>query len=200
MAAENFVKSVVEHFGRLDVLVNNTDCFRPTSAHNINSFDDYRLTISNNCDVAVKASLTAIDHLKKTKGNIIFISSVASTKPYPESYAYGMSKAAISLLAKSLAIDLAPHVRVNTISPNQILGSQCKSSGLTCDNIEQVMSASTLIHQTSHHDDVANAVLFLISDEAAFINGHEMFVDGGHLITPSNYNVSSVIRAQMKRS
>lgn len=177
-------------------MVNNTDVFERTPGTDSQSYETFKQVTKVNCDMAIEITLAAVEHLKKSKGVIIFVSSVSSTKPSPGAYAYCMSKASIGMFARCLAIDLAPDVRVNIVSHNMTLEHQCKALKLNDKDTEEIVKDSTLIkkYNESVTSDVGNAILFLASDEAAFINGHEMIVDGGHLIKPSSFNVAQVVR------
>lgn len=192
------VKKTIEHFGRLDVLVNNAGIFTKTSSLQPSSYDSYRQVMNINIDSTVKATLEAVEHIKKVNGNIVFVSSVASIKATDSCYAYAMSKAAMSIFSKSLAIDLAPNVRVNTVSPGPVLTPIFDRVGLNAQMVESIMGVSTLQNRVGQSDEIAKTIAFLISDDASFINGHEMFVDGGYLLKPSNFNVSQQLIAAKK--
>lgn len=191
------VEKTVEHFGRLDILVNNAGIFTRSCGDDPKTYEVYREVMSINTDATVQASLAAVEHLKKTKGSMIFVSSVASTKASEKGYAYCMSKAAMSMFAKCLAIDLAPDVRVNIVSPGPVLTPIFERIGLNSEQVQSMMNVTTLQNRVGHPDEIASTIAFLASEEAAFVNGHEMFVDGGYLLKPSSYAVSTqVIQAK----
>lgn len=180
------VEETVKHFGKLDVLVNNAGIFIKTPATDPNTYEAYRNCLTINTDTTVKCTLAAVKHLEATKGNIIFVSSIASMKPFESAYAYGMSKAAMSQFARCLALDLAPNIRVNIVSPGPVLTPIFARVGLTTEKmVESVFSDTTLCQRIGKPEEIASAIAYLISDEAAFVNGHEMVIDGGSLIKPS---------------
>lgn len=179
------VKETIAHFGRLDVLVNNAGIFVRTPSTDPTSYDTYRQLMTINTDTTVKCTLAAIEHLRKTKGTIVFVSSVASIKPSPVGYAYCMSKASMSSFAKCLAIDVAPDIRVNIVSPGPVSTPIFERIGLKDEQVRKVMATTTLQERVGESDEIANAIAFLISDDARFVNGHEMFIDGGYLIKPT---------------
>lgn len=189
------VKKTIENFGRLDVLVNNAGIFIRSAVDDPKAFEAYREVMTINTDATVNASLAAMEELKRTKGSMLFVSSVASTKPSEKGYAYCMSKAAMSMFAKCLAIELAPHVRVNIVSPGPVLTPIFDRIGLTQQMVEIGMSATTLRGSVGTSDEIANTIYFLASDEASFVNGHEMVVDGGYLVKPSSNSASQRILA-----
>lgn len=187
------VKKTIEHFGRLDALINNAGIFIRSCGNDPSTYDAYREVMAINTDATVKATLAAVEELKRVKGTLIFVSSVASIKSSEKGYAYCMSKAAMSSFAKCLAIDLAPHVRVNIVSPGPVLTPIFDRVGLSKQMVEVGMSVTTLQERIGQSEEIANTIAFLISDEASFVNGHEMFVDGGYLLKPSNYSASQRI-------
>lgn len=175
------VTKTIEHFGRLDVLVNNAGIFTRTPA-DPKSYETYKQVMTINTDATVRASLAAVEHLKKSKGNLIFVSSVASTKASENGFAYCMSKASMSIFAKCLAIDLAPDVRVNIVSPGPVLTPIFERIGLNDELVQSLMDQTTLLNRVGKSEEIASTIAFLISDDASFVNGHEMFIDGGYLL------------------
>lgn len=178
------VQKTVEHFGKLDVLVNNVGVYKKTYAADKASFQDYKLTMDVNCDSIVKTTMEAIPHLEKTNGNIVFTSSIASVRPSYKSYAYRMSKAAISAYAKSLAVDVAPKIRVNIVSPGPVATPLFQTVGISEENMRRDSAAKTLLNRVGEGDEIAKAIFYLASDEASFVNGAELFVDGGYICKP----------------
>lgn len=192
------VKKAVEHFGRLDVLVNNAGIFVKSPGYDPKSYDTYRQVMTVNTDASVRASLAAAEHLKKTNGNMVFVSSVASVKTSDLGYAYCMSKAAMSMFAKSLAVDLAPNVRVNIVSPGPVLTPIFERVGLSPELVKSLMDVTTLQNRIGTSEEIAKSIAFLVSDDASFVNGHEMFVDGGYLLKPSSHSASQQIIKRMQ--
>lgn len=187
------VKKTIEHFGRLDVLVNNAGIFIKSSGDDPNTYDSYRQVMAINTDATVRTTLAGVEHLKKSNGNLIFVSSVASIKPSERGYAYCMSKAAMSIFAKCLAIDLAPNVRVNIVSPGPVQTPIFGRVGLTAEMVRALMSNTTLQNRIGESEEIASTIYFLISEGASFVNGHELFVDGGYLLKPSMSTASQQI-------
>ena len=187
------VKKTIDHFGRLDVLVNNAGIFVRTIGDDPTTYEMYRQTLTINTDATVSATLAAVGELKKNKGQLIFVSSVASIKPSERGYAYCMSKAAMSMFAKCLAVDLAPDVRVNVVSPGPVDTTIFERVGLTSQMARQVMKSTTLQERIGEPEEIAKTIYFLISDGGSFIHGHELFIDGGYLIKPSISSASRQI-------
>lgn len=189
------VEKTIEHFGRLDALINNAGIFVKSDVTSTTAYDDYREVMTVNIDATMKATLAAVGELRKAKGNLIFVSSVASVKPSERGYAYCMSKAAMSSFAKCLAIDLAPDVRVNICSPGPVVTPIFERIGFTEDMAKKFMATSTLQNRLGEVEEIANSIYFLMSDENAFMHGHELFIDGGYLIKPSSTTVASQVIA-----
>lgn len=186
--AENgsiIVQKTVSHFGRLDVLVNNVGVYNPTNAADKSSLGIYKNIMTINCDSVVQTSMEAIPHLEKTGGNIVFVSSVASVKPTGNGYAYRMSKAALSSYAKCLAIDVAPKIRVNIVSPGPVETPLFERLGVSKEQLQATVGPATLLGRAGKSEEIAETIFHLSSDQASFINGAEIFVDGGYLCKPS---------------
>lgn len=182
--AENLVSKTVDHFGKLDVLVNNAGVWTKTHAAQMASFSTYKSTMAINCDAVVKITLAAVSHLEKTDGNIVFTSSIASTRPSYSSYAYRMSKAAVTAFAKSLAVDVAPKIRVNIVSPGPVSTPLFQKAGIRDEDLRKKSGEKTLLGRVGETEEVAKAIFYLASEEASFVNGAELFVDGGYLCKP----------------
>lgn len=181
------VELTVAKLGRLDLLVNNAGIFEKTPGYEATSYEAYKQVLAINLDATVAASLAAVEPLKASKGSMIFVSSVASVKPASHGYAYCVSKAGMSMLAKCLAVDLAEdNIRVNIVSPGPVLTPIFERVGLTDQMVESIMNPTTLPGRIGKPEEIASAIGYLASAEAAFVSGHEMFVDGGYLIKPAN--------------
>lgn len=137
-----------------------------------------------NVDSVVQTTMEAIPHLEKTGGNIVFVSSVAAVKPTANGYAYRMSKAAISSYAKCLAVDVAPKIRVNIVSPGPVATPLFDKIGINRETLQAKTGPGTLLGRVGESDEIANAIYYLSSNDASFVNGAELFIDGGYLCKP----------------
>lgn len=166
----------------IDLLVNNAGVFHYVS-HEDTTLDVWRQTLDVNLTGAylvtwaVKQSM-----IERGFGRIVNIASIAGLRPRPMSIAYAASKAGLLGLTKSLAEALAPHnVRVNAIAPG-LIDTEILS-GVSQDRIDTIVQ-STPLGRIGHGDDIANAVLFLLSEESSFMTGQTLVVCGGRVMLP----------------
>ena len=113
---------------------------------------------------------------QQTGGSILFMSSVTGHQAHKDLAAYGMTKAALEMLAKNLVLELSPyHITVNTVAP----GATLTERTLEDADYKATWSRITPMGRPATVEDVANAVLFLVSPEAGHITGQNIIVDGG---------------------
>lgn len=183
---KDLMKAAAERFGRIDILVNNAGVTRNRPFSEMNDEDwDFVLGVDLKgaffCVQAVAGYM-----IKQRYGKIVNIASVAGTGTAPGSaignYNYATAKAGLIQLTKTLARELGPHgINVNCVAP----GNVGKSSTHTLRTPEEAAKhiearkKSTVLGRTGRPEDIANAVLFLVSDESSFISGQLLCVDGG---------------------
>lgn len=173
---ETMVHDVVNQTGRLDVLLNNASTFYPTPLDEVSEehWDDL---LGTNLKAPLFLSKAAAPFLKKTGGVIINIVDIHARRPLKNHPVYGPAKAALEMLTRSLARDLAPEVRVNGVSPGAILWPE---DGMTPE-VEKSIVKQIPLKRVGEPEDIAKAVLFLIQD-APYITGQIIPVDGGRSI------------------
>lgn len=177
------IERAVVQYGRLDLLVNN--------AYNRHEPDGSALTISDSAldyawTIMVKSSVWAVraaaPHMAPG-GSIVNIASVHGFLMAPATLAYETGKAAVIALTKQMAIDFGPRgIRVNAICPGHIVTERMQSYWDKNPELHGMIAAQYPVGRTGTPDDIAHAVRFLCSDEAAFITGHALVVDGGMTI------------------
>lgn len=174
---EKMVKTVVQKWGGVDILVNNA-----AWTDHKNVFDLTEEEWDKVMGVTLKsvffctkfAARVMVD--QKRKGRIINIASTSGHWGRPEATAYTAAKAGVLNLTRSLAVQLAPYgIRVNSISPNRI-GSPVGQDVVPANRV-----VKNLVGRRGTPQDIANAVLFLASDESDFITAVDIPVDGGAL-------------------
>jgi 7-alpha-hydroxysteroid dehydrogenase len=172
------VEHGVDHFGRLDILVNNAGGWLPrpilgTSERN------FEAALRFNVTQAFLLTQLAVPHLAKT-GNaaVVNISSRAASMVQPMFTAYAAAKAALSMMTKAMAPELAPKIRINAIEVGGI-ETEALAHVLTDPSVRQQLIDNTPMRRVGHVDDIAAAVIYLASDASNFVTGKIFEVDGG---------------------
>ncbi|MFN0264361.1 SDR family oxidoreductase [Tepidamorphus sp. 3E244] len=180
------VAAMLEAFGQLDVLVNNAGwCYRNQPSLDVDE-DAYDRVFDVNVKSIYHFTHAAVPHWRASGGGVMInIGSTAGIRPRPGLTWYNASKAAVNLMSRSLAVELAPDmIRVNAIAP--VLGETALMETFmgvpdTPENREKFM-ATIPLGRFSKPADIANAALYLASDEAEFLTGVVLEVDGGRTI------------------
>jgi NAD(P)-dependent dehydrogenase (short-subunit alcohol dehydrogenase family) len=174
------IQKTAEHFGRLDVLVNNAGGGTSGFALDV-SERDFDLTLELNLKGTFFASQAAAKLMMRQKGGrIINMSSQAGFAALPTESVYCASKAAVSHLTKCLAVEWGPHnITVNAVAPTFIAtpgtDEALADAAFRADVIERIAA----LHRIGVPMDVAGAVVFLASPAASLITGHTILIDGG---------------------
>ena len=166
-------------FGRLDIVVNNAGVyeFMPleqiTEAHFHRQFDVNVLGL-------LLAAKEAVKHFGVEGGSIVNISSVASTAAPPNASVYSATKAAVDAVTRSLAKELGPRrIRVNAINPGMVETEGFRTAGLEESDLRKQVEAQTPLGRIGRPQDIAPAVVFLASEDAAWITGETLHISGG---------------------
>lgn len=167
------VAKAVGHFGRLDALVNNASGFYPTPIGTATpaQWDDL---FASNARAPFFLSQAAAPHLRAARGGIVNLADIHAEKPLANHAIYGMAKAALLMLTKSLAKDLAPEVRVNAIAPGAILWPDHHGDPAA----QAAMLARTPLPRLGSPDEIAAVTAWLLAD-AGYVTGQTIHVDGG---------------------
>ncbi len=172
---EAVIRDVVERFGRLDVIVNNAGLVRSTPKEDFDR-EDHRAILDLNLLVPAALLAAALPHLKSGAA-IVSISSMNAVLPPKDAVIYGASKAALNLWTRGMAKELGPQgIRVNAVAPGAInIPEDPRPEDLTALFVE-----NTAMGRIGRPEDIAKAVRFLASDDAAFITGETLAVTGGY--------------------
>ncbi|WP_018615791.1 SDR family NAD(P)-dependent oxidoreductase [Segetibacter koreensis] len=183
---KKMVETAVSSFGSLDIVVANAGItlFGDFFTYTPESF--FRVMQVNLGGTFFLAQAAANQMKQQEKGgSLLFMSSVTGHQAHKQLGAYGMSKAALEMLAKNLVIELSEFkINVNTIAP----GATLTERTLEDTEYEKVWSKLTPMGRPAYCADIANAVLFLVSDKAKHITGQSLVIDGGWTsISPSPF-------------
>jgi len=178
--AKNMVEQAFERFGRIDILVNNAGIFSQAFAEEMTS-EEWKRTVEVNLIGTFNCSKAVVSYFKKQgKGKIINCSSISGKIPDMEESAYAASKAAINNFTMALAAELARYnITVNAYAPGIIETDMTRDMIL---NKGDKLLKTIVLRRFGKPKDVANLVAFLTSDEADYITGVVISIDGGMMV------------------
>ena len=189
---EAVIERTLSEHGRLDILVNNAGVIL-TKPIEETTLEEWRWVTSVNLDGVFLGTKHAIGAMKKSRGgSIVNVSSVAGIVGMPNSSSYVASKGGVRLFSKAAAVECSKagrdyHIRVNSIHPGfimtpmieDIIQAGVKKTGKKYEEARKLREDWTLVGRLGEAEEVAYAVLYLASDESAFITGTEIVIDGG---------------------
>ncbi|MDE3182587.1 MAG: SDR family oxidoreductase [Bacteroidota bacterium] len=184
---KKLVNIAVNEFGQLDMVIANAGItlygdfftYQPESFYRV-----LQVNLGGTFFLAQEAANQM--RQQKSGGSLLFMSSVTGHQAHKNLAVYGMSKAALEMLAKSLVIELSPFkINVNTIAPGATVTKRTLAEDI---NYETTWSKITPMGRPASVEDIANAALFLVSEKSRHITGQSLVVDGGWTsISPSPY-------------
>jgi NAD(P)-dependent dehydrogenase (short-subunit alcohol dehydrogenase family) len=182
--AQRMVEAALKHFGGVDILVNNAGIFKPTPflEHTADDVDSYLDIILKGAFFASQAAIPAMK--QRGGGAILNVGSMWATQAIglTPSSAYSAAKAGVHALTRNLAIEFAKdRMRVNAVAP-AVVETPVYNTFLTVEQVSEVLPTFNAFHPLGRNgqpQDVVSAILFLSSDEAAWITGAILAVDGG---------------------
>jgi pteridine reductase len=175
-APTHVVRAALEHFGRLDILVNNASTFYPTPIGTITpaQWDDL---VGTNLRAPLFLSQAAAPELAAREGLILNLIDIHGLRPLKRFALYCSAKAALAMLTRALARELAPAVRVNGIAPGPVLWPE---HGMD-ESLKREIIDKTALKRAGSPGDIARAALFFAQD-APYVTGQILSVDGGRSI------------------
>ncbi|MEO9276766.1 MAG: SDR family NAD(P)-dependent oxidoreductase [Nitrososphaera sp.] len=178
---QNIVKKTIERFGKIDILVNNAGIFPKVKPLHEITESEWNEVIDVNLTGQFHVTKTVIPYMMKNGGCIVNVSSDAGLKSFEnfEADAYTASKAALVMLTKAWAIEYAKYkIRVNCVCPG-IVETDMTRPYLATEADRAMADAEHPIGRIGLPKDVANAILYLVSDDSSWITGAILPVDGG---------------------
>jgi hypothetical protein len=170
-AASRLVDEVVSGLGRLDVLVNNAGLTLAKPALELTA-EDFDAVFAVDVRAAFLLSVAAAEPMRRQgNGAIVNVTSVHEHVPRPGLALYSAAKAALGMLTRSLAVELAPEIRVNAVAPGAIATERNVEADSLSDEIP--------LGRPGTPEEVAAVVSFLAGDESAYVSGASFVVDGG---------------------
>lgn len=170
------IEQTLARFDRLDALVNNASTYYATPVGGT-SPAQWEELFGPNVRAPYFLSQAAAPSLRRAGGAIVNIADIYAERPLPSHTLYCMTKAALVMLTRSLALELGPEVRVNAVAPGNVLWS---TNPVKAETLAMVQERTTLGRQGSPQE-IADAVLYLLRD-ASYCSGVVLPVDGGRLL------------------
>ncbi len=181
---EKLVQSAIENFGQLDLLSLNAGML---GLGNVVDLPEtlWHKTLNVNLSAIFYLCKNAIPFIQKSKGGAIVINtSIAAFKSFPNHPAYCASKAAAAALMKQMAVEYAPNIRINAICPGPVDTPFLWDSAKAFENPDSAVEdakKATLMQRLGTPEDIAKLSLFLVSEDASWITGTAITIDGGIL-------------------
>jgi NAD(P)-dependent dehydrogenase (short-subunit alcohol dehydrogenase family) len=193
VTSENDVKSMIDYsvktYGRLDCLVNNAGMGGVLGELETIPVEGFDRTIA----ILLRGVFLGMKHAapvmkRQGGGTIINMASIAGLRGVSQNHPYSAAKAAVIQITRTVAMELAPHkIRVNSICPGSIVtsifgiskGMSSAESAETYENLTRLFERAQPLLRAGLPEDIANAALWLASDDSSFVTGHALVVDGG---------------------
>ncbi|MGD9952421.1 MAG: pteridine reductase [Burkholderiales bacterium] len=176
IAAQALVGAAQQRFARLDILVNNASAFYPTRLGEIEA-SHWEELIGSNLRAPLFLAQAAAPALSLAGGAIVNLADIHAERPLKDYVVYSVAKAGLAALTRSLALELAPAVRVNAVAPGAIAWPE---DGQFAAEERSRIVATTPLKRTGSAEEVAQAVHFLAT--ATFVTGQLLAVDGGRSV------------------
>jgi 3-oxoacyl-[acyl-carrier protein] reductase len=182
---DKMVENAIKTFGKIDILVNNAGITRHAPFLSMTETEWDEVMAVNLKSVFLMSQSVAKHMITRKYGKIISISSISSTAPEGNMSNYGASKAGINNLTKSMAVSLGEYgINVNAVASGSIM-TEMLQFGRTTEQYQQLLekrAKQAVLNRLGEVQDIAKSVVFLATDDAAFITGQTIAVDGGRVL------------------
>jgi 3-oxoacyl-[acyl-carrier protein] reductase len=188
---DRMVATALERFGRVDILYNNAGAGIRKKVHE-HTDEEWNFVLNTNLNAMFRGARAVLPHfIKQQSGNIVTTASTFGLLASPDYPGYCATKAAIINLTREMALDYGPNgIRVNCVCPGAIETPRFRGfpprptlgEGMTEEQRKTMGSSNKALLRMGRPEEIAYAVLFLVSDEASFVTGHALVVDGGQTI------------------
>lgn len=178
---EMLVNTAIDCFGQLDFVITNAGVLGLGRVTEI-SAENWQATFDTNLHAVFHLAKYGLPHLVASQGCFIGNASIAAFKNFPNHPAYCASKAAMVALVKQIALDYGPNVRANCLCPGPVDTPLIWDSAKAFDHPEQAVQQAaekTLLNRLGTPEDIAKLALFLVSEDASWITGTTINIDGG---------------------
>jgi NAD(P)-dependent dehydrogenase (short-subunit alcohol dehydrogenase family) len=179
--AERVVGQALAAFGGLDILINSAGYFAEVKVEDVDQAH-FDMTINTNVAGTFFCSQAALPALKASKGSIVNVASDAGLIGYPLGAIYSASKAAVVNLTRAMVLELAQQIRINCVCPGNVDTDMIQQAADATGNAATYLDnahARSPMKRMAKPEEVAAAMLYLASDQASFVNGAILSVDGG---------------------
>lgn len=188
---ERMVKTALDSFGDVDILYNNAGAGIRKKVHE-HTDEEWKFVLDTNLNAMFRGARAVLPHfIKKQSGNIVTTASTFGLLASPEYPGYCATKAAIINLTREMALDYGPMgIRINCVCPGAIETPRFRGfppratlgGGMTEEQRKTMGASNKALLRMGRPEEIAYGVLFLVSDEASFITGHALVIDGGQTI------------------
>jgi len=167
-------------FGAVDVLVNNAGVYAFQSLEDFTEVE-YRRQFDINVLGPLLATKEAVAHFNGNGGSVINVSSVISSKSFPQSAIYSGTKGALDSVTRALSAELGPRkIRVNTLAPGGVDTEGARTLGMIGSDMEKQLVAQTPLGRIGQPDDLGKIAVFLASDQSGWLTGERIVAAGGY--------------------
>ncbi|HEY1234211.1 MAG TPA: SDR family oxidoreductase [Candidatus Binatia bacterium] len=188
---ERMVKVALDNFGNIDILYNNAGAGIRKKVHE-HSDEEWQFVLDTNLNAMFRGARAVLPHfIKKKNGNIVTTASTFGLLASPNYPGYCATKAAIINLTREMAMDYGPlGIRINCVCPGAIETPRFRGfpprptlgEGMTDEQRKMMGDTNKALLRMGRPEEIAYGVLFLVSDEASFVTGHALVIDGGQTI------------------